>query len=267
MKGRRRTTTVVKRTGSPVVLTTTTSATVFEDDSTRFLSTWADESPDQTLAVALSKASRPASVNDQDLHVWQAAMGRLKFKKGDFCNPPRWLQDVARRLPLDRQRLRRDWTRALSMCQAVALCRRYLQEPGEPLDITFADYCVAYKILEPVLASTLHELPTREAMLSQAVAAINRNQGRGATHQEVAAKLGWNTSLVYRHVPKAVKYGLLKYESETRGFNEKPFWATVDTPGAFLPRPRIIFDAAPELGPEVRYVDPFTGKRLVIRRK
>jgi hypothetical protein len=43
--------------------------------------------------------------------------------------------------------------------------------------------------------------------------------------------------------------------------------ATVDTPGAFLPRPRVIFDAAPELGPEVRYIDPFTGTHLVIRRK
>ena len=194
-------------------------------------------------------------------------MARLKFKKGDFCNPPRWLQDVARLLPPDRQRLRRDWTRALSMCQAVALCRRYLGAPGEPLDITFADYCIVYKILEPVLSSTLHELPTREASLSQAVAALNRSRGRAATHQEVAAKLGWKPTLVYSHVKTAVRYGLVQYEPGTRSFNEKRLLATEDSPGAFLPRPRVIFDAAPELGADVRYVDPFTGKPFVIRRK
>jgi len=194
-------------------------------------------------------------------------MARLKFRKGDFRNPPRWLQDVARQLPCDRHRLRRDWSRALCICQAVALCRRHLVKPGEVLNITFADYCVAYKILEPVLASTLHELPTQDATLSQAIATLNRRRGRPVTVREVSNELRWKPSLVYKHVKTAAQRGLVQYEPGTRSFNEKRLVATADSPGGFLPRPRVILDGAPDLGPEVRYVDPFTGKRLIIRRR
>ena len=59
VRGASRTTSTVEREGFPVVLTTTTSQFVFADDETRFLSIWADESAEQTLAVALAKARGP----------------------------------------------------------------------------------------------------------------------------------------------------------------------------------------------------------------
>jgi hypothetical protein len=69
IRGTKRSTETTKRVGMPVVLTTTTEAKVFEDDETRFLSLWADESPDQSSAIMLAKASGRRVADHRDLPV------------------------------------------------------------------------------------------------------------------------------------------------------------------------------------------------------
>ena len=122
---RGRGTRVAQRVGIPVVITTTTDDVVFEDDETRFLSCWTDTSPEQSLAIMKARAKGPKVIDRSDILAWQAAMSALKCKKGDFEHPPKWLQYVAKHLPLDNPRVRRDWDRFLTFCSAVALCRSF----------------------------------------------------------------------------------------------------------------------------------------------
>jgi energy-coupling factor transporter ATP-binding protein EcfA2 len=119
----KRGTRTVQRVGSPVVITNTTpEVKVFEDDATRFLSSDVDASPSQNLAIVTARAQEPRSVNRKDLPIWQTAMSLLKYKKGDFEHPPKWLKYVAKHLPLDNVRVRRDWDRLLTFSSAIALC-------------------------------------------------------------------------------------------------------------------------------------------------
>ena len=251
--------------GRPVVLTTTTEAKVFADDETRFLSIWADESPAQSLAIVVAKASRPRVVDQSDLPVWRKATSLLVFKKGDFENPPGFLTYVAEQLPLESVRVRRDWDRFLSLCGSIALCRGDWH-PKRPLNITFGDYCVAYLIMEPVFASTLRGVHPQEVALRKAVARLNTRLNRAATIREIAGELNWKEPVVYKYVKSAVKNGLLEKEEGTREKNVKRFIASEEDSGRFLPSPRLVLQKNPEIGDKVHYVNPFTGIRKTLER-
>ena len=213
-----------------------------------------------------AQASAPATVSYEDLPVWRTAMSLLACDEKDFLDPPAWLPYVAERLPFEKVSVRRDWNRFLSFCKAVALCRRTSVRAHEPINIAFADYCVAYRILEPVLASTMQGLPTAELAVSQAVAALNKRLKRAVTIHEVAEELSWKDPLAYKHVKLAARRKLLNYEPGTREKNVKRLLARADSIDGFLPSPISVFKDNPEIGPEARYIDPFTGAKKLIRR-
>lgn len=259
VSGSRRGTQTAERIGTPVVLTTTTDQKVFADDETRFLSVWADESADQSLAIVIAKASGVTVVDRTDLPAWQLAMSLLTFKTGDFEHPPGWLRYVAGQLPLGKVRVRRDWDRFLTFLSAIALCRGDYR-PDDPLDITFSDYCAAYLILEPVFASTLKGVRTQDLTLGTAVANLNRRLKRGATVKEIAAALNWKESLVYKHAKSAERRRVVEYEAGAREKNEKRLWARDDVTDGFLPKPALVLKENPDIGTEIKYVNPFTGE-------
>jgi hypothetical protein len=264
ISGRRRQTEVVKRTGTPVVLTTTTDERIFPDDASRFLALHVDSSPKQNRAIVLARAKKPRIVNLGDLPVWQAAMAKLKCKADDFQHPPRFLADVAKRLPLNDVSVRRQWNRILSFLSAAALVRGF--ESKQPVDIEFADYCVVYRILEPILVSALQRPNTPESQVARATAALNKRLGRSVTVRELAKKLNWKEPRVYKHVTTAARQKLVKYESGSRERNLRPIIARKETSRRFLPSPRSVLRRNREIGKKVKYVDPFTGKRKKVER-
>ena len=264
MKGADRGTQVAERVGLPVVLTTTTDPKIYPDDETRFLSVWADETPEQNLAIVLARASGQRATNYQDIPAWRVATSRLACREGDFENPPSWVRFVAEHLPLGKVRVRRDWDRFMSFCSAIALCRAGARRSDGPLDFIFSDYCVAYRILEPVFASTLRGIRTQELDLGNAVAKLNKKLQRAASIQEIASELGWKDSLVYKHAKNAVQRRVLEYEPGTREKNEKRLLAREDGSEGFLPKPALVLKENPDIGKEVEYVDPFTGEEMIV---
>jgi len=264
--GSRRSTKTVERIGAPVVLTTTTDDKVFADDETRFLSVWIDESPDQTLAILKAQVCGRKAINYRDLPVWRTALSLLKCGEKDFRNPPAWLQYVAQQLPLEKVRVRRDWKRFLGFCKAVALCHP-TKKHGETRDITFADYCVAYRILEPVLASTMHGFPSQQLLIGKAVASLNKRLGRAVTAREIAQELKWKESLVYKHVKPAVRHRILEYEPGAREQNVKRLFALKGARDRFLASPSSVFRNNPKIGTKATCINPFTGKRRILRRE
>jgi len=264
VRGAARGTETAKRIGMPVVLTTTTDEEVFEDDATRFLAITVDESPKQNRAIVLSRARGPRIPDCSDLPVWQRAMSLVAYKKGDFEHPPKWIEYVAKKLPRDKVRVRRDWDRFLNFCSAVALCRSFGK--NNPVDIAFEDYCIAYPILEPVSASTLHSLGTRECALGSAVARLYKRSRQPVTVHEIAHELAWKKSLVYKQLQNAREHRLVKYEDGTHEQNVKRVLPIDGGVGRFLPSPQSVLKHHPELGDKVKYVDPLDGKWKVVRR-
>jgi hypothetical protein len=264
IRGGQRGTKTVQRVGMPVVLSTTTDEKVFADDETRFLSVFVDESPEQNRRIVLARSRKPRKSDCVDLPLWQKAMSLVKYKKGDFEHPPKCLEYVAKNLPPDKVRVRRDWDRFLNFCSAVARVRAF--DSQKPVDISFEDYCIAYRILEPVFASTLHNLRSQECFLGNAVSTLSRRHKRAVTVQEIAKELGWKEALVYKQLKAAVRKRLVKYESGTRERNVKRVLPIGRGTGRFLPHPRSVLKHNPELGEKVKYIDPFTGNRKVVSK-
>jgi len=241
----------------PVVLSTTTDDKVFADDETRFLSVYADHSGDQSLAIVRAMVRDRETGDPQRLRVWRAAMSLIKYEDGDFQNPPKWLDYVARHLPVQNVRVRRDWGRFLSFLQAVALCRA--AGSAHPVDLEFEDYCVAYLIFEPVFSSTLEGLSPEVMEVVRVVRELAHKKKRGVTLKEIAHRLGWEINVVRRYSKKAIKQKLLDYEAVTLRRNEKRL-KVLSAPTGFLPSPKRVLQRNPEIGESIRYVNPFTGK-------
>jgi len=191
-------------------------------------------------------------------------MSLLVYRKGDFEHPPKWIEYVAKKLPRDEVRVRRDWDRFLKFCSAVALWRSFGQK--KPVDISFRDYCIAFRILEPVFASSLHSVRAQKDVLGGAVAKLYKRSRQAITAKEVAEELGWKEPLVYKHLKKALRNHLVKYEGGTRERNLKPILPIDQGVARFLPSPQSVLKHHPKLGHKVKYVDPLSGKWKVVRR-
>jgi hypothetical protein len=262
--GRRHKTEVVERVGVPVVLTTTTDEHIFPDDASRFLRLKVDDSRQQNLAICLARARAPRTKDTSDLPIWQAAMSKIKFKPGDFQRPPKFLTYVARHLPLNNVQVRREWNRILSLMSAAALLRGF--ESTEAVEIKFADYCVVYRILEPILVVNLKHSDAPEYELAKAAATLNKNLNRPATVREIAEELNWKERFVYKQLKAALRRKLVRTEKGTGEKNRKLVVARKRECNRFLPSPRSVLKHNPELGTKVKYVDPFTGRWKTVKR-
>ena len=217
-----------------------------------------DVSPAQNEAINLARARGLRNRDSSDLSVWQKAMTLLVYTKADFEHPPKWIEYVAKKLPRDQVRIRRDWDRFLKFCSVVALWQSFGRKM--PVDISFKDYCVAYRLLEPVFASTLLSLRAQKDVVSGAVGKLYKRRQRAVTAREVAEELGWKKAVVYKHLKRAAKNHLVEYEHGTRERNVKPVLPIDQCVGQFLPSPQKVLKRHPELGEKVKYVDPLSGK-------
>jgi hypothetical protein len=266
-RGWRKSTCITERTGRPVVLTTTSESKIPVDDLSRFQVVGADESRIQTLRVMRSRASAPPEpVDAGELEVWRKAMSLLVAQKGDFLRPPRWLRSLPRRMPLERVGIRRDFERFLTFLKAIALCRGCASRP-KAIDIELADYAVAYLIFEPVFAAPRRAIADPDLELARTVARLNDQQNGPVTVNDIADALGRKPSVVYKVVKSALAQNLVAYEGGTRERNVKRLVARDPEGGKFLPHPRSILRAYPELGGSVTLTNPFSGEEETIKVK
>lgn len=251
------------RTGSmrcPVVLFTTRSDTDLQNEESRFLTLHTDESPAQTLAIVKARAQGLKLVAyDQDLALWEEATNLLVVKKGDFENHPGWLGFVAEQLRVAKPGVRRAWARFVTFCCAIALCRG-IGAAADSMAITFPDYCVAYRIFEPIFASELQGIRIEELRLARTIAKLNTREGRPVTVHEIAAELQSDEQPISEYVKSLQKSGLVSYESGTWNKKEEGLAAQEDAPWNFLPSPKSVLKKHPALGRKVSYVDPFSGE-------
>jgi hypothetical protein len=270
--GSERGTVVASRKGSPVVLTTSTRQLLFEDDDTRFLSIQADDSSEQTQDVIAAHLSPDAVEQcEEDPPVWQETI-RLLCRKIPSFRHPAWFNVLAKEIPSDEPRARRDVVRFLSLLKAVALCRSHSDgrmkecRKRNEVELNFADYCVAHRILCRAFTSTFAGVHPQVLKLAKAVRRLNKRFRRAVSVKELAEHLGWKQALVYKHVKEAEKQMLVRYESGSYLWNQKRLLPGLISRPSFLPDPNLIFENCKEVGDEVRYVDPLTGKDKVIRR-
>jgi hypothetical protein len=82
----------------------------------------------------------------------------------------------------------------------------------------------------------------------------------------VAQYLSVTRRQVLEMTRRAVRHKLVEYELGTRENNLKPVLACAGTTGRFLPSPRLVLQSNPEIGDNVKYVDPFTATWKILKR-
>jgi hypothetical protein len=271
VSGRSRGTIIARRSGTPVVLTTTTERSVFLDDENRFASLSIDESGDLTRQIIRSRL-QPAAGNGSNpstpIEVWQEAT-RILGQQTPRFEFPQWFGVVADLIPVDHIRARRDIDRFRSLLEAVALCRSFSDgrrdSNNQVIEVNFADYCVAHTILNDALSATYRGTHPQALQVANTVVRLNRKTGCAVTVDEIKEALQWERPLVYKWLKRAANDGLVAYEPGTQQKNQKLVLPGPVRNLRFLPSPERILEKRPDLGDRVRYVDPITGKRMVIR--
>jgi hypothetical protein len=244
----------------PVVLFSTRSDTDLQNEQSRFLTLHTDESLTQTLAIIKARAQGlKLAAYDKNLELWEQATNLLVLKKGDFENHPDWLSSVAEQLPVEKIAVRLAWPRFVIFCCAIALCRG-IAAATDRMAIAFPDYCVAYRIFEPVFASELYGIRIEDRRVARTIAKLNTREGRPVMAREIAEELQADERLISDHVKSLQKSGLVSYQSGTWTKKEEGLVASEDAPWSFVPSPKWVLKNHPALGRKVSYVDPFSGE-------
>jgi hypothetical protein len=203
-----------------------------------------------------------------ELSIWHEALRILCTDVPEF-HYPEWFDYLGEQIPAEDTRARRDSPRFLSFLEAVALCRSFSDGRREKLkgiEITFADYCVAYAILKESFASTYVGAHPVVMQFAKAVRELCKQSKNDITTKEVAAHLGWSEAVAHKWRVQAVKQKLVQYKPGTYAQNKKPLLpGLIDHPTAFLPTPRSVLQARPELGKVVKYISALSGEEVVIR--
>lgn len=268
-KGGGRKTEVAHRAGDPVIVTTCTEERVYADDETRFLSLRADASAAQTRSVLRSKFERRTSeLGSLPLSVWQEACRIVSREKIKLIYPD-WFRQIGELLPSGEPRARRDADRFLSLLEAVTRCRSFSdgrRNKSNQIEINLADYAVAFEILSDAFSSTYRGVHPQALKLANAVGNLNKKLGRPISIKETAQELAWENALAYKWAAVAVEEKLLAHQEGTHEKNQKFLLPVPGTATQFLPSPTNLLRAGENLGGELTFVDPLTGKERKLLR-
>ena len=102
----------------------------------------------------------------------------------------------------------------------------------------------------------------------KAVRQLCGNSKKHVTTKDVATHLGWTEAVAHKWRVEAIKRKLVQYQAGTYPQNKKPLLpGPTEHPTAFLPDPRLVFHARPELGEAWKYISALSGEEVTIRRR
>ena len=206
----------------------------------------------------------------ENLTIWHEAFRILCDDVPEF-RYPEWFDYLGVQVPTEDSRARRDVPQFLSFLEAIARCRSFSDgrhNKSKEIEINFADYCEAYPILREAFASTYAGAHPMAMEFAKAVRQLCSKRKNHVTTKEVATHLGWTKAVTHKWRAKAVKQKLVQYKPGTYPQNKKPLLpGPAEHPTAFLPEPRLVFEARPELGNVVKYSCLRYGVPLFMSRR
>jgi hypothetical protein len=262
----------IHRPGPTGLITTLTKGLTKEDNETRTISLYMNDSKEHTLRVIEAQALREGGLwagEEVDPLPWHALYRTLPQKEVVVPFAPAVQRLLhAQDLPEDLTRLRRDFPRFLTLVKVVALLHHARREGREGRIVaTLEDYALAYHLAARPLTRSVRNISPQALKVAAAVQEVvrekeDRAKGEGqefwATPSEVARVLRWGKRTAYKWVDLAEEGGLIEVRTEG---NRKRLYPVEDAPleeAAFrlLPEPETL---AQELGEELTYVHPVHG--------
>ena len=203
------------------MITTTTADTIFEDDETRFLSLWVDQSERQTRAILRSELESSSKVDARRVQIVQYAVEMIRVREVTV-ELPEWFKTISKHIPAT-VRSRRAWPRALSFCKAIALirfCGTNKKKTGS-ITVDLSDYAVAYRLLNRAFSNGEPTAGPSTLELVEVVKKLFRKNGKAVSVNDVARVLRWKAARTYKHARTAKRLGFLRHESSDRRNNRR----------------------------------------------
>ena len=211
----------VHKEGPTGIILTTTQVQVHSENETRLLSVNLIDSPQQTAAVLDAVARRYSDSQGSYLippdEAWISLQRWLETVNAPVVIP--FAEEVARSIPCNAVRLRRDFEKVLVLIQAHALLHNATRKRDENGSIiaTIEDYAQVRSLVEGVVSEGIEaSVPSdvRETVIAvQWLCTGNET----TTVSEVARELGVDKSTASRRVKKALKLGYIHNDETRRG--------------------------------------------------
>jgi hypothetical protein len=261
--------------GPIAAISTTTKDRVEVDDETRHLSIWLDESPEQTSRIVNAAVEHELegnqSLSREDLIRWHEVQRLLKSRLKFPVRFPKWLKQVAQSVDTHSIWARRYFPAFLRAVRTVALIRSFRWTNKElrhksGILVKFSDLAIATLILEPVFAESLGRAEDMDVEVRHRIASLSAERdGKAVSAWDLSQNMNISIDKAYGMIRGAIAAGTIHRANSPVKANRKLYLPSPHL--GFLPNPEEMFKALTE-GPErVRFVHPFTGKRVVYERK
>ncbi len=268
----------IARPGPTGLITTLTQGLTKEDNETRTLSLYMDDTKAHTLRVVRALAEREALSGGPEVEVapWHALYTNLPQVAMVVPFAPaiaRLLE--AQDLPEDLTRLRRDFVRFLTLVKVVALLHHARRKTrGDFLVATLEDYALAYHLAARPLARSVRTVSPQTLTLAAAVRELygakleearvkNTPEEAVAVYvKDLAKYLRWAKRTVHKWADQAEVAGLVDVQKEGNRLALRPVDGAPIEEAAFrlLPEPELL---ARDLGEPLTYVHPISGEKCV----
>jgi hypothetical protein len=263
----------IEKEGPTGMILTTTLPSLNPENETRFITLSLDESEAQTKRINLSTArkySGASLASSVPVEKWQNAQRLLK---GYGVNIP-YAEFLATRMPTQRNRIRRDFEKLLSLISASALLHQEQRQCfGNHIEASLEDYFIVKKLFEETFFSSLNGLPKNTRLVMQAIKdaskeknlsmPLNAKTGLGeeaaVTTKELLERLvGWSKGKILRAVKPLEDYGWVESEGEGKANEYRP-GIEAGSAKANLPSVEEIAQALPHLAGGFNGINPLTG--------
>lgn len=214
--------TTEKEVNGPVgFISTTTEARIHNENETRNLSIYPDESRQQTekiLEVSDSKYRGVSGPSDDEIKKWQNIQRVLK----PYPVLIPFVEEIRKIFPKEPVRVRRDYTKFLSLLSVVTLlhqAQREIKTVGEKeyLISNLADFYIAKTLFEETLQKTIYELPPKSEFLIDKAKQLTSGALDNFSISELAQSMGWEYDTTWKWFKPAYHKGFFIQTEEHKG--------------------------------------------------
>ena len=267
----------IDKEGPTGFITTTTKSQIFDENETRIFSLYVNDTEDQTKGI-LKKLGDDfqrecIKVSDEEIETWKNTHRLLKPYPVQIPYA-KWL---SKNVPADVVRIRRDAERVLTMISVCTFLHQFqrekiLENGIEYLQASVVDYLIVRELLEGTLIKTIKGIPPKTESLIEAVNKITKAKKPAKPSEEeeefvkyidLIEATGMSQGTVMNWIKPAIEAGFIEKTKQGKYACFKPASGDKkESMSTFLPTPKEILKAFPELSEDIFYIDPVTGEGI-----
>jgi|SRR5579859_23740 len=247
--------------GPVAAISTTTKNQLQIDDETRHISLWVDESPSQTRRILVSQSEQRNRPSGAERKIWEEVHRLLEERSRFPIVVPEWSQQLADMVNVENIRSRRYFPIFISAWMAIALLRSFL--PGRfgksKIGAGLDDFAIAWILFEPVFEDSINRGDdANRALRDRLQRMMQKNENKPISAEILANDMKISRGKAHRLLKKASDAGVIERANKPERGNRKLYRPAPYS--AFLPSPDQIFQRIPEIGNQLRFLNPLTGE-------